>query len=220
MLSRSAASVSPAAAPSGAGNVLFIVVDTLRADHLPAYGYGEIQTPNLDAFAGDAIRFDQAFANASWTRPSFASILSGRLPSSHGVMAKPDALADELTTMPEAFGAAGWETRGIATNYNVAPYFNFHQGFDRYEYLEPNFVLGADANVAVVSKGASSFARRKSSGTSCMPARIQNISAGGGKSASRTEKPAKPITLHLATSPVRSGAMVPLGRLTLWLRRV
>ncbi|MEZ4248468.1 MAG: sulfatase-like hydrolase/transferase [Polyangiales bacterium] len=135
---------STAAAPSGAGNVLFIVVDTLRADHLPAYGYGEIQTPNLDAFAGDAIRFDQAFANASWTRPSFASILSGRLPSSHGVMAKPDALADELTTMPEAFGAAGWETRGIATNYNVAPYFNFHQGFDRYEYLEPNFVLGAD----------------------------------------------------------------------------
>lgn len=135
---------STATAPSNAGNVLFIVVDTLRADHLPAYGYTEIQTPNLDAFAQDAIRFDQAFANASWTRPSFASILTGRLPSSHGVMAKPDALADELVTMPEAFGEAGWETRGIATNYNVAPYFNFHQGFDRYEYLEPNFVLGAD----------------------------------------------------------------------------
>ena len=133
-----------ATAPSNAGNVLFIVVDTLRADHLPAYGYTEIQTPNLDAFAADAIRFDQAFANASWTRPSFASILTGRLPSSHGVMAKPDALADELVTMPEAFGNAGWETRGIATNFNVAPYFNFHQGFDRYEYLEPNFVLGAD----------------------------------------------------------------------------
>lgn len=135
---------STATAPSNAGNVLFIVVDTLRADHLPAYGYTEIRTPNLDAFAQDAIRFDQAFANASWTRPSFASILTGRLPSSHGVMAKPDALADELVTMPEAFGEAGWETRGIATNYNVAPYFNFHQGFDRYEYLEPNFVLGAD----------------------------------------------------------------------------
>lgn len=135
---------STATAPSNAGNVLFIVVDTLRADHLPAYGYTEIQTPSLDAFAQDAIRFDQAFANASWTRPSFASILTGRLPSSHGVMAKPDALADELVTMPEAFGDAGWETRGIATNYNVAPYFNFHQGFDRYEYLEPNFVLGAD----------------------------------------------------------------------------
>lgn len=135
---------STATAPEGAGNVLFIVVDTLRADHLPAYGYQNNRTPNLDEFARDAIRFDQAFAPASWTRPSFASILTGRLPSSHGVMAKPDALSDELVTMPEVFGEHGWETRGIATNYNVAPYFNFNQGFDRYEYLEPNFVLGAD----------------------------------------------------------------------------
>ena len=131
-------------APENASNVLVIVVDTLRADHLPAYGYDAIQTPNLDAFAEDAIRFNMAFANASWTRPSFASILTGRMPSSHGVMDKSAALSDELVTMPEVFRAAGWQTRGVATNHNVAPYYNFGQGFDQYEYLEPDYVFGAD----------------------------------------------------------------------------
>jgi arylsulfatase A-like enzyme/uncharacterized membrane protein YbhN (UPF0104 family) len=127
-----------------AGNVLFIVVDTLRADHLPMYGYENGHTPSLDRFAEDAIRFDQAFTNSSWTRPSFASILTGRLPSSHGVMAKSDALPDAITTLPEALKMADYTTAGYATNFNVAPYFNFHQGFDEYVYLEPEFVLGAD----------------------------------------------------------------------------
>jgi arylsulfatase A-like enzyme/uncharacterized membrane protein YbhN (UPF0104 family) len=131
-------------ASGGAGNVLFIVIDTLRADHLPMYGYAEGHTPNLDRFTEDAIRFDQAFTNSSWTRPSFASILTGRLPSSHGVMAKSDALPSAVTTLPEALAPAGYATGGFATNFNVAPYFNFHQGFEQYVYLEPEFVLGAD----------------------------------------------------------------------------
>ncbi|MDH5491115.1 MAG: sulfatase, partial [Myxococcales bacterium] len=132
------------AAPAMARDVLVIVVDTLRADRLPSYGYAEGETPNLEAFAEDAIRFDQAFANASWTRPSFASILTGRFARSHRVMSKADALPDELETMAEAFAAGGYHTAGIATNYNVAPFFNFHQGFDEYTYLEPEFVLGAN----------------------------------------------------------------------------
>jgi arylsulfatase A-like enzyme/uncharacterized membrane protein YbhN (UPF0104 family) len=135
-------------APEGSGNVLVIVVDTLRADHLPSYGYETGRTPNLDAFASDAIRFDQAFSNASWTRPSFASILSGRYASSHGVMAKTDALPGDLTTLAEAYREAGWHTEGVVTNYNVGPYFNFDQGFDSYHYLSPDFVLGADDSAA------------------------------------------------------------------------
>ena len=128
----------------GAGNVLFIVVDTLRADHLPAYGYDGVSTPSLDRFAEDAIRFDQDFSNSTWTRPSFSSILTGRLASSHGVMAKSDALPDAVTTLPEALKPAGYTTGGYVTNFNLAPYFNFQQGFDEYVYLEPEFVLGAD----------------------------------------------------------------------------
>jgi len=59
-------------------------------------------------------------------------------------MAKSDALPDAVTTLPEALSAAGYSTAGYVTNFNVAPYFNFHQGFDQYVYLEPEFVLGAD----------------------------------------------------------------------------
>lgn len=139
---------SRGSAPDGAPNVLVIVVDTLRADHLPAYGYEEGRTPNLDRFAEDAVRYEQAFANASWTRPSFASILTGRYASSHGVMGKPDSLPDDAVTLPEALQGGGYETAGFVTNFNVGPYFNFQQGFDEYTFLEPEFVLGADDSAA------------------------------------------------------------------------
>jgi arylsulfatase A-like enzyme/uncharacterized membrane protein YbhN (UPF0104 family) len=136
------------AAPAEAGNVLFIVIDTLRADHLPLWGYQGNRTPHLDAFARDAIRFDQAFANASWTRPSFASLMTGRYPASHRTTRKSDSLPDEIVTLAEAMQDAGYATHGVVTNYNVAPFFNFHQGFDEYRYLEPDFVLGAGDTAA------------------------------------------------------------------------
>lgn len=135
-------------AQSRAGNILLIVVDTLRADRLPSYGYRPGRTPALEQFAQDALRFDAAFANASWTRPSFASILTGRFAASHRTMAKSDALPDELTTLPEALQAGGYHTYGVVTNYNIAPFFNFHQGYDEYLYLEPSFVLGANDSAA------------------------------------------------------------------------
>jgi arylsulfatase A-like enzyme/uncharacterized membrane protein YbhN (UPF0104 family) len=146
--SRSMTRVPRPAAPAGAGNLLFIVVDTLRADHLPVYGYRAGKTPALDVFAKDAVRFESAFANASWTRPSFASILSGRYVASHRTMAKSDALPDAIVTLPEALRAGGYSTLGVVTNYNIAPFFNFQQGFDEYRYLEPNFVLGANDSAA------------------------------------------------------------------------
>jgi arylsulfatase A-like enzyme len=136
------------AAPAEAGNVLVMVVDTLRADHLPAYGSRDTKTPHLDALAKDGVVFEHMFANASWTRPSFASILTGRYPSSHRTTLKSSSLPDEIITLPEAMQSAGYTTLGIATNYNVAPFFNFHQGFDAYTYLEPNFVLGANDTAA------------------------------------------------------------------------
>jgi arylsulfatase A-like enzyme/uncharacterized membrane protein YbhN (UPF0104 family) len=142
---RGAATGTPSpSAQSERSSVLFIVVDTLRADRIADYGYDEARTPHLTAFSKDSIRFAQAFAQASWTRPSFASILTSRYASSHHVMAKTDALADELVTLPEALRDSGYRTGGIVTNYNVAPYYNFHQGFDDYTYLEPDYFLGAD----------------------------------------------------------------------------
>lgn len=133
------------------GNVLYVVVDTLRADHLPLWGYTAGRTPRLDAFARDAVRFDQTYANASWTRPSFASLLTGRYASSHGVMSKAASLPDEATSVAEAFADAGYHTGGIVTNYNVAPFFNFAQGFHEYHYLAPHFLFGASDTSAKLS---------------------------------------------------------------------
>ncbi len=138
-------------APPGAPNVLLIVVDTLRADHLPGYGYREGSTPNLDRFAEDAVRYDQAFSNASWTRPSFASILTGRYARSHGVMGKADALPDDVVTLAEAMHGHGYATHGWVTNFNVNAHYNFQQGFESYRFLEPDNVLWADDSAIKLS---------------------------------------------------------------------
>jgi arylsulfatase A-like enzyme/uncharacterized membrane protein YbhN (UPF0104 family) len=142
----------PATTKAATGSsVLYIVVDTLRADHLPAYGYSATKTPALDAFAKDAVRFEHAYANASWTRPSFASLMTGRYASSHGVMSKSSSLPDEADTLGELFSRAGYSTGGVVTNYNIAPFFNFQQGFDEYHYLAPNFLFGASDTAAKLS---------------------------------------------------------------------
>jgi len=142
---------SPVAPAKQGSNVLFVVVDTLRADHLPVYGYSSGHTPRLDVFARDAVRFEQAYANASWTRPSFASLLTGRYASSHGVMSKAASLPDEAVTVAESFAQGGYKTAGVVTNYNVAPFFHFDQGFDDYRYLAPNFLFGASDTSAKLS---------------------------------------------------------------------
>ena len=184
--------------PDDRPNVLFIVVDTLRADHLPAYGYENGSTPHLDRFAEDAVRYENAFANASWTRPSFASILSGRYASSHGVMAKPDALPDAVETLPETLHENGYQTAGYVTNFNVGPYFNFQQGFDHYEFLEPEFVLGAENAV-----GDAEFVYL------CVPT---PQSADGSADLSYLQAAAAEISPHLqAGTVVVNKSTVPVG---------
>jgi arylsulfatase A-like enzyme/uncharacterized membrane protein YbhN (UPF0104 family) len=129
---------------SGRPNVVLVMVDTVRADHLDLYGYEDETAPNLTSFARDAVTFRNAFAQSSWTRPSVATILTGRFPSSHRAVTKPDALPDEVETVAEVLRSTGYRTGGVVTNYNLAPYFNFQQGFDTYHYLEPDRMLLAD----------------------------------------------------------------------------
>jgi len=131
------------AAPAGTPNIILIVIDTLRADHLSCYGYREIDTPAIDRLAADGTRFARAFAQASWTRPSIASILTSLYPSSHQAVHKADALPEGVTTVAEALARAGYYTAGFANNVNIAPVFNFDQGFDEYHFLEPAFFFGA-----------------------------------------------------------------------------
>ena len=137
-----------AAAPAGAPSVLLIMVDTLRADHLSAYGYGAGRTPNIDSLAADGVRFAHTFAQASWTRPSVATILTGLYPSSHGAVHKADMLPDRVDTVAEVLARGGYYTAGFADNVNVSPSFNFGQGFADYRYLAPDLFFHANEPAA------------------------------------------------------------------------
>lgn len=136
-------------------NVILFILDTLRADAVGCYGAGPKASPTLDAVARDGVRFDHAYSQSSWTRPSIATILTSLYPSQHGLRHKMDALPDRVTTLAEAFHADGYYTAGFVSNINVAPVFNFQQGFDEYTYLAPDFYFWAtdSATQLAVYKG-------------------------------------------------------------------
>ena len=130
-------------AAKGHPNIILIVADTLRADAIGAYGAPADSTPALDRLARDAVRFAYAYAQATWTRPSIATILTSLYPSMHGAVHKLDVLPERVTTLAEALRSQGYWTAGFVSNINVAPVFNFQQGFDEYTYLAPDFYFWA-----------------------------------------------------------------------------
>lgn len=117
--------------------VLFVLVDTLRADHtsISQHREGRDTTPFLRKLAGDSFVFERAYANASWTRASMATIFSSRLPSSHGCETRHGVLVDEVITWPEVLQENGWHTRAVVTNGNVDARFGFDQGFDDFQHI-------------------------------------------------------------------------------------
>jgi len=124
-------------------NILLIIVDTLRADHLSCYGYDAIKTPSIDGLAADGILYRHTFSQASWTRPSIASIMTGLYPSTHQTMHKQNVLPDEVTTLAEALAGYGYATVGMPNNENIFPIRNFQQGFQVYDVLRPDFFFFA-----------------------------------------------------------------------------
>lgn len=129
-------------------NVIFIMADALRADHLPVYGYPHIRTPALQALAADGITFERHIAHSSWTKPQSATLLTSLYPSTHNTYLKPHALPGDIETLAEVMRAIGYVTGGIVSNVNLSPIFNFHQGFDHYRYLSPDYLLGARESAA------------------------------------------------------------------------
>lgn len=123
-------------------NVVLVVVDTLRADYLGAYGDPRGLSPNIDAVGGEGAVWE-AFGQSSWTKPSVATILTSLYASSHGAMSKPSVLPD-VTTLADALNEHGYTTAGFVSNINLAPSFNFQQGFDEYTYYAPDYLFGAD----------------------------------------------------------------------------
>lgn len=130
--------------------VVLVVNDTMRRDRLGAYG-GRAKTPAFDAFARENLRFDQAFTQAPWTRPAMASLMTGLLPSQHGVGMErgaerktPRALAPEITTLAELLRATGYRTAAFVSNPWMEPRFGFDQGFELYDATFARWGLGPD----------------------------------------------------------------------------
>lgn len=117
-------------------SVVFILIDTLRADRLSSYGYERETSPHLDALAARGIRFAHVESQSSWTKASMASLWTGLYPQRTGVMRFPHALPTEAVMPAELFKEAGYRTAGIWRNGWVANNFGFDQGFDL--YFRPN----------------------------------------------------------------------------------
>jgi arylsulfatase A-like enzyme len=119
--------------PPPARNVLLIVVDTLRWDHVGSYGASQRDTtPAIDAFARDSIRFERAYATAPWTRPSIGSMITGLYPSSHGGTGVDIPLPDDAVTLAEILWQRGYSTQGVVSNWVISRGNGFAQGFDDY----------------------------------------------------------------------------------------
>lgn len=138
------------AVPAGleeAPDVLLIMIDTLRADYLGAYGMEGNPTPHLDDLAEDGVLFEQAFAQASWTRSSGATLFTSRVPSSHNADTKAAMLSPDAVTWAEPLQSDGLTTGAFVNNINMTATFGFDQGFDTFLYETPEYHYGATESV-------------------------------------------------------------------------
>jgi len=121
----------PQHSPS-APNILVIVLDTVRADHLSLYGYARATSPNIDGFAKESVWFENAVATSSWTLPSHASLLTGRYPYEHG--ADKRLFDARYPTLAEVLQRHGYRTGAFTANlYWFGRREGFARGFIRFE---------------------------------------------------------------------------------------
>ncbi len=123
-------------------NVVVIMLDTVRADHLSCYGYARPTTPHLDALARQGVLFEHAVAPTSWTLPALASVLTGLLPHQHGAGWN-QAMAAQPLTLAEILHAQGYETAAFNANqefglagWGLAKGFDVY--FDAHDWLRHN----------------------------------------------------------------------------------
>lgn len=121
-------------------DVVVVVLDTVRADHLSGWGYGRPTTPNLDRFAAGAVRYPHAHSSAPWTLPAHGSMFTGRLPSEHGAHLQPDgtprAYDGRFVTLAEVLVAEGYRTDAIVANQGyLTETWGLFRGFGSHEVV-------------------------------------------------------------------------------------
>ena len=130
-------------------NLVVIVVDTLRADHLGCYGYARPTSPHLDRFAAESVLFENAVASSSWTAPSVASLFTSVHPSVHGVTTFAAALPASLPTLAEVFQRHGFRNTGLSANFvHVIERKGFARGFHLFAELRRPAAAGEEEEFA------------------------------------------------------------------------
>ena len=119
---------------SASPNVVFLSVDTLRADHLGCYGYPHATSPHIDEFAESALVFEDCVCEVPLTAPSFSSMLASRYPRTTGVVRNGLPLPENIPLLTEAFQQAGYQTFCVQSNWTLKKKLSgLARGFDEYE---------------------------------------------------------------------------------------
>ena len=122
--------------------VILISIDTLRADHLPAYGYRGVETPNIDAFRDDAILYQNAYSHAPLTLPSHATMLTGTYPAENGIRDNLGfTLREDIPTIAELLKKKGYATGAAVSTFVLRRETGIARGFDFYD---DNLELGTE----------------------------------------------------------------------------
>ena len=131
-LSATCSTEKPKPDTAGKYNILLIVMDAQRADHLSCYGNERETSPSIDRLAHSGIQFNRAISQASWTLPSHASLFTGMLPGEHNTHAQHTWLLDKYDTLAELLERAGYQTVGFSNNPQISSSNNLVQGFDTF----------------------------------------------------------------------------------------
>jgi arylsulfatase A-like enzyme/Flp pilus assembly protein TadD len=116
------------------GPIVIISIDTLRADHLPAYGYTNVRTPAIDALAADGVVFERAYSHAPQTLPAHASLLTGQLPFETGVRDNVGfTVKNGVRLLPQMLRDRGFTTGGVVSAYVLRKETGISQGFDFFD---------------------------------------------------------------------------------------
>jgi arylsulfatase A-like enzyme len=114
-------------------DVIIVSIDTLRADHLSAYGHDRPTSPFLDKLAADGTRFAHARSTSPWTLPAHTTMLSGQLPTTHQVTDDHLSLDVGVAVLPEVMKQAGYRTGASVATLYVSRKFGFERGFDFFD---------------------------------------------------------------------------------------
>jgi arylsulfatase A-like enzyme len=119
-----------------ARGVVLISIDTLRPDHVGAYGYSRPTTPRLDALAREGALFEDAVSTSSWTLPAHLSMLTAVDPGQHGGVDMEHGFNGRVPTLAEALREAGYATSAVTSHLYVSPVYGLDRGFDHLDFQQ------------------------------------------------------------------------------------